>query len=630
MSGICGIIRTEDGAPLSSVLLSSMSQTLFHRGPDDEGFFVEKNVALGIRHLSIIDPDGDHQPLTNEDHSIWVAHDGKVYNFPSLRKELQARGHSFSTKTDTEVIVHGYEEWGEDFIQKLRGMFAFALWDGRQNRLLLGRDRIGIKPLYYTLLPDKTLIFGSELKAIVAHPQVKRELELQALDFYLTLEYIPSPLSIFKDIFKLQPGCLLIYKDGHVQVKKYWNLESLSSERASSLSVDSLRDKLYSLLKESIKLRLTSDVPLGAFLSGGIDSSSIVGLTKELGVSPIKTFSIGFEEASYNELKHARRIVQKFNTDHQEFILQPKTLELTEKLIRHLDEPLGDFSIFPTYLVSKMARSQIKVILSGDGGDELFGGYEHYQAQKLSQRPIASLFGRVLQPFVKKIPPAPQKKGIWNKLRRYSQGFEHNPQLRHLRWMLFLSSDDKKSLYSDDLVQDLEGIKDPHEREPIRTLFLHLQNLDEINGELFLDFKTYLPDDILFKVDRMSMATSLETRVPLLDHKLVEFAFSLPGPLKLKGLTTKWIFKKTMEQRLPRPNIYRSKEGFSIPIKQWLRRELKELMLEYLSEKRIKNEGLFRFSPIKKMLDAHLQGKENYSHQLWALVVFEIWKESYL
>lgn len=389
-------------------------------------------------------------------------------------------------------------------------------------------------------------------------------------------------------------------------------------------------DELYDLLKESVKLRLISDVPLGAFLSGGIDSSAIVGLMRELGASPLKTFSIGFEDASYNELNHARRIAQKFQTEHEEFILRPQALDLTEKLIHHMDEPFGDFSIFPTYLISKMARSHVKVILSGDGGDELFAGYEHYQAQKLSQLPLSSLFQKTFPAVLKKFPPSAKKKGAWNKLRRYCQGFEHSPELRHLRWMMFLSPENKKSLYSENLVQKLNGIKQINDITPFQELFSNINCLDALNGELYLDLKTYLVDDILVKVDRMSMATSLETRVPLLDHKIVEFISNLPGRLKLRRLTTKWIFKKTMEQLLPRQNIFRSKEGFSIPIKHWLRMELKDLMLDYLNERRIREGGFFNFEFIKKMIDFHLQGRENFSHQLWALLVFEIWKEQYL
>lgn len=622
--------RGKGSAPLSPEILSSMSKTLAHRGPDDEGLYIDQQVALGVCRLSIIDPEGGHQPLSNEDRSIWIAHNGEVSNFPSLRRELHSCGHSFSSRTDTETIVHGYEEWGEDWIRKLRGMYAFALWDSRQKKLFLVRDRIGIKPLYYTLLEDGTLIFGSELKAVIVHPGVERSLDPEALDDYLTLEYIPSPLSVFKNIFKLPPGCLLTFENGKVVIKKYWSLESTSLGKTSAASPHFLKERLYSLLKESVELALISDVPLGAFLSGGLDSSSIVALMREIGRSPLKTFSIGFEETSYNELKHARRIARKFQTDHQEYILEPKILDLAPKLILHLDEPLADSSIFPTYLVSRMASSQVKVILSGDGGDELFGGYEHYQAQLLSQKTAPSLLGRILLPVVKNIPPAPMKKGLWNKLRRFSLGFEHSARLRHLRWMMFLSLEEKRRLYSKMLHHNLGGVKNLDEKEPLRSLFQHLPLFDPINAELFLDLKTYLVDDILVKVDRMSMASSLETRVPFLDHRLVEFVFGLGGHLKIKGLTTKHLLKKTMKGHLPYQTLHRSKEGFSIPIKHWLKKELKGLMLDYLSERRIRNSGLFRFQPIKVMIDSHLRGRENYSHQLWALIVFEIWKERYL
>ncbi len=630
MCGICGIAKPLEGEPISPSLLSSMLETIVHRGPDDYGTFIEKNIALGTRRLSIIDLEHGHQPLGNEDRSVWISHNGEIYNFPSLREELERQGHLFKTRSDTETIVHAYEEWGEDFVQRLRGMFAFALWDGRDRRLLLVRDRIGIKPLYYTLLEDKSLVFGSELKAILAHPAVERCLEPRALDLFLTIEYVPSPLSILKNIYKLPAGCLLVYKEGKVQIKKYWDLRPEPQEKRSKKTLPSLMDELYSLLKESVELRLLSDVPLGAFLSGGIDSSTIVGLMRELGACPLKTFSIGFEEVSYNELAYARRIAKTFETEHEEFILEPKVLELTEKLIGHLDEPFGDFSIFPTYLVSSLARAKVKVILSGDGGDELFGGYEHYQAQKISELPFAGSLAKPFSSLTKKFPPSRKKKGAWNKLRRYLQGFDQDPELRHLRWMVFLSKKDKEKLYSKAFLESLGGIKEINEIEPFAEIFKRLDHFDPISGELFLDLKTYLADDIMVKVDRMSMATSLEAREPLLDHKLVEFAFSIPGEWRVQGLTTKWIFKKTMERLLPRKNIYRSKEGFSIPIKQWLKVELRDLMLDYLNEKRIAREGFFNFSCLEKMIKAHLEGRENYSHQLWALLVFEIWKENYL
>lgn len=632
MCGICGIAQTNNQPPISSDLVAAMCETMAHRGPDDQGVHTEKKVGIGSRRLSIIDLEKGHQPLSNETGTIWISHNGEVYNFPELRHSLISRGHAFRTKTDTETIVHAYEEWGEDFVLKLRGMFAFSLWDSREQQLILARDRIGIKPLYYTLLEDKTLVYGSELKAILEHPRVPRSLDTRALDLYLTLEYIPAPYSIFQNISKLPAGYLLIYKDGETQLKRYWELtgQETSPAKLSPSRTASLMDELYALIKEAVELRLISDVPLGAFLSGGIDSSCLVGMMHESEAPAIKTFSIGFEDTSYDELHHARRIAEKFQTEHEEFLLKADAFELTDKLIHHLDEPFGDFSIYPTYLVSRMARSQVKVILSGDGGDEVFGGYEHYQAQKLSFSPVPFLFRQVLNPFIRMIPPSRKKKGVWNKVRRFGQGFEHATGDRHLRWMMFLTEKDKRSLYTARLLEELGGTKPLHATPPFDDLFSASARFDGLNAEYFLDLKAYLADDILVKVDRMSMAASLETRVPLLDHKVVEFVYSLPGDLKLNGLTTKWIFKKTMERLLPHQNIYRKKEGFSIPIKHWLRTELKDLLTDYLNPRRIEEEGLFRSDVIEKMIDRHLKRRENFSHQLWALLVFEIWRENYL
>ncbi|MBN2408564.1 MAG: asparagine synthase (glutamine-hydrolyzing) [Candidatus Aminicenantes bacterium] len=632
MCGICGIAAPSSAEPVDRPLVEAMCRTLAHRGPDDQGVYAGKTVGLGARRLSIIDLEGGHQPLANEDGTIWIAHNGEVYNFPGLREELIARGHRFSTRTDTETIVHAYEEWGEEFVHRLRGMFAFALWDGKERRLHLVRDRLGVKPLYYTLLDDGTLVFGSELKALLVHPRVGRAIEPRALDFFLTLEYVPSPLCILKDIHKLPAGHTLTFEDGRIEIKEYWDIRSGAEAGGdpSKRRLPEVMDELYARLKEAVKLRLVSDVPLGAFLSGGIDSSTIVGLMRELGASPIKTFSIGFEETSYNELPYARRTAEMFATEHEEFTIEPRALELTEKLIRHLDEPFGDFSIFPTYLVSKMARPHVKVILSGDGGDEVFGGYEHYQAQKIASCPPVRLAGRLASPLINRLPPAARKKGVWNKLQRFLQGFEHAPGNRHLRWMMFLSRKDRERLYSAGFRERLGAVDEIFRIPPFRRIYERLPDFDRTTGELYVDLKSYLVDDIMVKVDRMSMAASLEAREPLLDHKLVEFVFGLEGRLKLHGLTTKWIFKKTMERLLPAENIHRPKEGFSIPIKHWLRRELRELMLDHLSERRIREAGFFNPGAVQRMVSAHLSGRKNFSHQLWALLVFEIWKENYL
>lgn len=632
MCGICGVATPAGGPSVTPELMAAMCRTIIHRGPDDEGIHIEAGAGLGTRRLSIIDLAGGHQPLANEDQTLWAAHNGEVYNFPELREDLEARGHVFRTKTDTEAVLHAYEQWGDRFVDRLRGMFATAIWDRPRRRLVLVRDRLGIKPLYYTILRDGTLVFGSELKALVVHPGVRRELEPRALDLFLTLEYVPAPWSILKGIKKLPAGHKLVYQDGRFLVEKYWDVPSPKDRprRIDTGNVPAVCDELYALLKESVRLRLISDVPLGAFLSGGIDSSTIVGLMRELGASPLKTFSIGFKDASYNELQHARRISRLFETEHEELIIEPKALELTETLVRHLDEPFGDFSIFPTYLVSKMARAHVTVALSGDGGDEVFGGYETYQAQKLSRLPLAAPLGRAAGAIVRRLPPSAQKKGTWNKLRRYVQAFDNPASLRHLRWMMFLSREDRRKLYTRGLVDDLGGLAEPSGSNPFASAYDRLGEFDRTNGELYLDLKTYLADDILVKVDRMSMAPSLEARVPLLDHKLVEFAFQLPGSFKVHGFETKWIFKKTMARLLPAETLHRKKEGFSIPIKHWLVTDLKDMMMAYLDEKRLASEGLFDPSAVAAMIKAHLEGRENYSHQLWALLVFEIWKENYL
>ncbi|MEW6456138.1 MAG: asparagine synthase (glutamine-hydrolyzing) [Acidobacteriota bacterium] len=628
IAGICNINRKE---PFSQETIKKMTDTIIHRGPDDEGFYSGYGVALGTRRLKIIDLVTGHQPLSNENKKIWVSFNGEIYNFLELRDELIKKGHVFSTKSDTETIVHSYEEYGEEFLEKLRGMFAISLWDSEKRKLILARDRVGKKPLYYTLLNNGTLLFGSEIKTILTSEEVKKDLDLNALDLFLTLEYIPSPLSIFKYIKKLEPGHMLTFSKEGLKIKKYWKLNSLPENEFENL--EDVKTKLVEILKESVRLRLISDVPLGAFLSGGIDSSSVVAMMYQLGAYPIKTFSIGFKESSYSEIEYARKISSLFHTDHEEFILEPKAVELIEKLINFLDEPLGDFSIFPTYLVSKMARKYVTVILSGDGGDELFGGYEHYVAQKIESitrkipfKPFHKLF-----PFLSGfLPPTELKKGLTNKFKRFSEGMNSDDELRHFRWMIFLDSKLKENLYTERFKKELVKISKIYETFPFSNVYKEMNNWDSVNGELFLDFKTYLPDDIMVKVDRMSMAESLEARAPLLDHKLVEFVFSLKGNLKVKGLETKWIFKKAMEKYLPKEIIYRQKEGFSIPIKNWLKNELRDLMEEYLSERRITQEGFFNYNEIKRMKDEHINGIENHSHRLWALLFYQYWKEKYL
>jgi asparagine synthase (glutamine-hydrolysing) len=635
MCGICGFYQLETEADKN--VLTRMNDRIIHRGPDDEGYYFRGDIGLAARRLSIIDLETGHQPLPSHSKQNWITYNGELYNFQELKAELQEKGYKFRTKTDTEVIVNLYEEYGTGCVKKLRGMFAFGIYDKKKHRLVLARDHIGIKPLYYCLKPvNKNLIFGSEIKTILEYPGIKREIDPQALDLFLTLEYIPAPFSIFKNIKKLPAGHILTYERGKLDIKKYWDVSETASAKPlmkdGAPGFNHLKETFHGLLKESVKMRMISDVPLGAFLSGGIDSSSIVSAMASLSESKIKTFSIGFEEESYSELKYSHIVARKFNTDHYTKNLSPGINALVHFLADFWDEPLGDFSNFPTYLVSKTAREKVTVVLSGDGGDEIFGGYEHYIAQKIARtidlalfRPFHKLLAKTTHLF----PPSRLKKGFVNRVKRFSEGLENSYINRHFRWMIFLSDFQKTRLYSPDFLAE-DFLKRLPQRVPFDTYFENSSRYEGINRDLYLDFKTYMVDNILVKVDRMSMATSLEARVPLLDHKMVEFAFSLPSHYKVNGSVTKWFFKKAMEGILPDEIIYRRKEGFSIPIKNWLQQELKELMLEYLSEKRVKEAGFFNYIYIKKLIDEHLNARQNHAHRLWALILFSLWQEKFL
>ncbi|MCP5108484.1 MAG: asparagine synthase (glutamine-hydrolyzing) [bacterium] len=634
MCGICGFYQEEPRAPgKEKEILTRMNDRIVHRGPDDDGYYLQGGVGLAVRRLSIIDLETGHQPLPSHSKNNWITYNGELYNFPRRRKELEAKGYRFRSKADTEVVVNLYEEYGLDFVKKLRGMFACGIYDIKNRRLVLARDHVGIKPLYYYLDPaNGNLIFGSELKCILEYPGVKREIDRQALDYFLTLEYIPAPYSIFKNIKKLPAGHILTYENRELKIEKYWDVSDTTPEEIADPDFNELKEKFHGLLNESVEMRMISDVPLGAFLSGGIDSSAIVSAMSSLSKNKIKTFSVGFEEKSYSELKYSDMVSKQFGTDHYTKNLSPDINELVHYLAGFWDEPLGDFSNFPTYLVSKTAREKVTVVLSGDGGDEIFGGYEHYIAQKVARtmdfalfRPFHKLFAKGTHLF----PPSELKKGFVNRVKRFSEGLENSYTNRHFRWMLFLANYQKSRLYSPDFMAE-DFLKQLPQRMPFDRYFENSKRYRDINQDLYLDFKTYMVDNILVKVDRMSMATSLEARVPLLDYKMVEFAFSLPYHYKVRGGVTKWFFKKAMEGILPDEIIYRRKEGFSIPIKNWLKSDLKELMLEYLSEKRLKESGFFNYGYVNKMVNEHLNGKQNHAHRLWSLILFHLWREKFL
>jgi asparagine synthase (glutamine-hydrolysing) len=626
MCGIVGIVESDLNRPVAPEDLARMVRTLHHRGPDEEGSVTLSGVGLGMRRLSIVDLSGGQQPFTNETDSIQLVANGEIYNFGDLRQELAGLGHQFRSRSDIEVLVHAYEEWGESFLTRLRGMFALALWDGRTRTLLAARDRAGEKPLYWTLT-SRGLLLASEVKALLVRPEVTRELDLEAVDQFLTYEYVLAPRTVLKGIHKLPPGHYLIYRDGQVTIHRYWDAAAV---RVRAWSDDDAAEALRAALQKATVGQMMADVPLGAFLSGGIDSSSIVALMAEASLQPVNSFSIGFQDGTYNELPYARQIAALFKTNHRERTVSPNLEELFEKLIVHLDEPFADVSLFPTFLVSQLAREHVTVALSGDGGDELFGGYDAYQAQELATR--FAWMGDALLPAAAAVaaalPPTEKKKGLVNKFKRFTLGATQAPDdLGHYRWMVYLSPRQKARLYSPALRAALVG-GDVY--APVREALARFGQPDLLNRQLYADLSLYLADDILVKVDRMSMATSLETRAPFLDADVMELAFSMPGHLKIRDGERKWILKRAMRDVLPREIIARKKEGFSIPMKNWLRRELAPLMRSLLSPARIADRGLFEPAEVARLVDSHIAGRENHAHTLFPLMVFERWCDAHL
>jgi asparagine synthase (glutamine-hydrolysing) len=634
MCGICGFFSTRNES-IDSLghRLEEMTTLLRHRGPDDSEarlFPLDGNagvVGLGHRRLSIIDlsPAG-HQPMGNEDGSLWITYNGEVYNFQDYIPELKEKGHTFRSRSDTEVLLHLYEEDPEGLCEKLRGMFAFAFFDEKQQRLFLARDRLGIKPLYYAVTPDG-FAFASEIKSILAFGgALDLSLDIQALDAFLTHEYIFNPMTLFKGIRKLPPGHTLIYEKGRVVTAPYWEIPS---ETRRDLEEETLKEELVEIFKDAVQMRMISDVPLGVFLSGGVDSSSVVAMMSRASESPIRSFSIRFEDRTYDEGRFVEMVRKRYGTEHTEFVIQPDVLDLLPKLIRHMGDPIGDFSIFPTYLVSKMAREYVTVILSGDGGDELFGGYETYVAQRLSRflKILPEGMRRKLCAFLAEtIPITDKKKGLANYLNRFCEGAALPSALRHVRWMSFWDDKQKETLYTGDVAESLsEGT-----RACIMRVMDEYRGSDDLNRLFYTDVRSYLTDNILPKVDRMSMATSLEVRVPILDHKLVEWAFSLPGSLKLRGMKeTKYIFKKAMASYLPEEILRRPKQGFSIPIKNWLKGPMKNFLMDTLNEQSVREEGIFRWETVNRLIQQHVSGEANHSHRLWGLLVFRLWKNTF-
>lgn len=615
MCGICGFNWKDQG------LVERMAATMTHRGPDQNGSFCDDDVSLGHRRLSIIDlTDAGRQPMSNEDGRIQLVCNGEVFNFVDLRAELEAKGHVFKGRCDAEVILHGYEEYGFDIVHKLNGMFAFALWDRSKKMLWLVRDRIGVKPLYY-YFKDGKFLFGSEIKAILAAPDVQREINHATLYTYLGFEFIPAPETAFRNIWKMPAGHWGVFQNGNLKVEEYWDMKFPKQYpvRSEAETAAQIRD----LIDDSVRLSLASDVPLGAFLSGGLDSSALVAMMRKHNSGRIQTFTIGYKDKTFSELDYAQIVAKEFDTDHQVLMIDQMSEAALEKSVWHLDEPMTDLSAIPLMFVCHEAKKHVTVCLSGEGGDEIFVGYDRFKAAK-----IGAWFNRLPQ-FVQRniigkwtasLADRPQKKGAVNMLKRFVEGALLPEEAMHLRWQYFMNAELEANLFSDSFRQQVTF--DPFRR--IREYSAKCETDDVINRQAYLDTRFMMTDSPLMKGDKMSMSTGLEIRVPLLDHRLVEYMATVPGHLKLHGFTTKYIFRKALEGILPKDIVYRGKQGYSLPVKNLLRTQLKDYMIRLLHESPLIRQD-FNMAYIDRLIDEHLSMKQNHNHVLWGLMNIAIW-----
>ncbi len=644
MCGICGIIHRDPERAVAREQLARMAERLRHRGPDDSGTYVRgdrpagppdaaspRNAGLGMARLSIIDVAGGHQPMANEDGFVWAVCNGEIYNFRELRDDLQARGHAFRTRCDAEVLPHLYEEHGERLVEHLRGMFAIALWDDREGRLLLARDRLGQKPLVYHDDGER-LAFASELQALVEAPGVPRQVCAEALDLYLTYQYVPAPLTIYEGVRKLPPAHVLVMTAEETRLERYWDLPAAPDARLDDAQAcEVLRERLT----EAVRMRLVSDVPLGAFLSGGIDSSIVVGLMAREMREPVRTFSIGFGERKYDELDYARMAARRFGTDHREFKVEADAVELLPQLVRHYGEPFADSSAIPTWYLSQRTREHVTVALSGDGGDEAFAGYQRYlamhaaalydQMPELARSVVEGLAGG-LAPLV---PASAQPKTIGRRVRRFLEGLPRPLAERYVHWIAYFRREDKEGLYADAFAERLPS----REAESyLADEFGRVEGLDAVAATSRVDALTYLPNDILTKVDIASMASSLEVRSPFLDHDVMSFAYSLPTSLKLgaTGTSLKALLRTAFADLLPDEIRRRGKMGFGVPIAHWLRGRLRRYIGDTLLSPAGLDRGYFRPEAVRRLVAEHLDGEADHANRLWALLVFELWHQAFL
>jgi len=634
MCGIAGIVDLQS-RPVEPTLVRRLCDVLVHRGPDDEGYYINGPVALGQRRLAILDVAGGHQPMCNEDGTVWITFNGEIYNFRELRQRLEGLGHRFATRSDTEVIVHAYEQYGADCVKGLRGMFAFALWDQRAGMLMLARDRVGKKPLFYAEV-DGQWVFASELQGLLAHPGLSRRVDWTAVDDYLTYGYIPAPKTIFQDVYKLPPAHSLTLKLGadgtggpEVRIERYWRL---AYEPKLRLREEEAAEGLLEVLTEAVRLRMVADVPLGALLSGGIDSSIVVALMSQLSDRPVKTFSIGFDEQEFDELSYARLVAERYATEHQEFVVRPNALDVLPTLVRHYGEPFADSSAIPTYYVAKLTREHVKVALNGDGGDECLAGYERYAGSEVAdryQRIPAAIRRLGIEPLSRLIPEGASRRSRLRQARRFLQVAGRPAPERYQRWVGYLPRQQRAGLYTPEFQAQLTG----HQAEGwLLGIWegVTREGLESLDRMLAVDVESYLPNDLLVKMDIATMANSLEARSPFLDHKVMEFCARLPCNYKLSGLTLKYLLKKAGARLLPPETRKRRKMGFGVPVAHWMRGELRPWVEDVLLSPRALKRGYFEPEALRQLVWAHLDGRQEQSFELWALLWLELWHREFI
>ena len=624
MCGIVGLVRN-DGKPVDRDLLARMNDAIRHRGPDDDGFYLKGPVGLGMRRLAIIDLKSGQQPIHNQDGSTWIVFNGEIYNYLELRQQLEKLGHTFYTNSDTEAIVHAYDQYGIDCPKYLRGMFAFAIWNERTQELFLARDRVGKKPVLYAEVNGQ-LVFGSEFAALLQHPDISREIQPEAIDAYLSFMCVPAPLTAYRSIRKLEPGHWLRWRKGEITIERYWQPDfsqklDISEEEAGERAIEILRD--------AVKVRLMSEVPLGAFLSGGIDSSAVVALMAQEASEKVRTFSIGFEEQDFSELHHARRVAEWVGADHHEFIVRPDAIEILPLLVEHYGEPYADSSAVPTYYVARETRKHVTVALNGDGGDESFAGYERYAAMQLAEnyRKVPEFVRKSVNAGVGLIPTSELGRSRLRSGKRFLEAASLPKVDRYLRWVSIFDAPAKSSLYSDAFKSETTS---GYAKSLLEPWFLHANGSGFVDASLLADLMTYLPNDLLVKVDIATMAVSLEARSPFLDHHVIEFAASLPEKFKLRGLTTKYLLKKVLRKLLPSENLDRRKMGFGVPIGHWFRGKMQPFLREVVLSEKALNRGLFKPEIVRQLVDQHTEGKRDYSHQLWTLLMLELWFQRFI